>query len=907
MIGKTLSHYRIVEKIGAGGMGEAYRTRDGSAGRDLAVNVLLWCLKGRLLLLLLFASVTLAAGQAPEKRPDPKRPETLSPKDTAEVSFEQKLLGTIPQEFDYPAEAGFRIHHWRDSPRAHRLGEAADVYLAPSRVGRCGKRFCRFEFVGNRLTAGKLWGQALWVAFNRTGTQAAYLASQRGKVFFVVGNKKGPEFDEIGLPFLSPDGQTVGYIAVERGPLKPRTFIVVGNKKVPLEEKEVIEISWRPVWRKLFGIPSIYEAGAITTRWRPLFSPDSRRVAYKRKLRGKHAIVVLEGPWEEPGELAATSGPDFDQVGLPVFSPNGSTLAYAAKRGGKWFLVVGDKHGPRFDQVAHPVFSPDGSALAYAAKRGGKWFLVVGEKHGPEFYKVWRPHFSPDSRTVAYAATITEVWLFSVRRTSRIVTVVVGGKPGPEFVAVDHPVFSPDGSLVAYAAKKDHADEKWFLVVGDKRGPELDGVWSPVFSPDGSKVAYGALQGRGLWWKVMEVRKEKGEVVLLASYAETQRRVPPETPGAKTTVTESERQAMVAAAKALKAADLPALRQKAESGDPHAQYILGLAYAHAYGVERDPAHAIVWFRKSAEQGYPPGQNGLGVGYMAGDGVQKNEAEGIKWLRQAAEQNYAQGQSNLGLAYVTGRAVPKDAAVAVKWFRQAAAQGNPYGEYRLGVCYLVGEGVPQDEAQGLKWVRQAAEQDAPGVHHGMAHLYDDGLGVRKDHAEAARWYRKAADEGHPEAQFDLGVAYWNGEGVRRDPYEAMAWFRKAAEQGDAVASYHLGLAERKWWPWHSRNREAARLWFQRAAEQGFPMAAFELGKIYAKGKEVPRDYAAAYTWFLIAYELDKRDDWADSRPHETTEMRKKLPGDTAKARKKLTAKQAAESEERTFEWLKAHLQ
>ena len=92
MIGKTLGHFRVVGKLGEGGMGEVYRATDTKLGRDVALTVLPAQLAG-----------------------DAERLERFEREARAVASLNQMALRRRPFEGDSSAELASAI--LRDTPR----------------------------------------------------------------------------------------------------------------------------------------------------------------------------------------------------------------------------------------------------------------------------------------------------------------------------------------------------------------------------------------------------------------------------------------------------------------------------------------------------------------------------------------------------------------------------------------------------------------------------------------------------------------------------------------------------------------------------------------------------------------------------------------------------------------------
>ena len=171
-----------------------------------------------------------------------------------------------------------------------------------------------------------------------------------------------------------------------------------------------------------------------------------------------------------------------------VLSADNQRIAWVERtgKGAAAMAVNGRLTGAAYDEISLIVMSPDGTRVAYAARRGAAWRMVLdGREIGPECAAVspTGATFSRDGRRLAYGAWIKDRWY-----------AIVDGRPA---VKEGHPsigafAFSPDGRRFAYVAG---AGDQRALVTDGVIGPSHDVIGDPVWSPDGKHLAFAAADG----------------------------------------------------------------------------------------------------------------------------------------------------------------------------------------------------------------------------------------------------------------------------------------------------------------------------------------------------------------------------------------------------------------------------
>jgi len=135
------------------------------------------------------------------------------------------------------------------------------------------------------------------------------------------------------------------------------------------------------------------------------------------------------------------------------------------------------------------------------------------------------------------------------------------------------------------------------------------------------------------------------------------------------------------------------LEKLAQTGNPDAQYHLGMMYNNGLGVKQDPRKAFDWFTKAADSGNPLAAYKVGC-YYAGEFqvVPLNREKSLSFKLIAANAGYSYAQTDVGNACFE----KKDYDEAIKWWKLAAAQGYLQALNNLSIAYYEGQIVPENK-------------------------------------------------------------------------------------------------------------------------------------------------------------------------------------------------------------------
>ena len=177
---------------------------------------------------------------------------------------------------------------------------------------------------------------------------------------------------------------------------------------------------------------------------------------------------------------------------------------------------------------------------------------------------------------------------------------------------------------------------------------------------------------------------------------------------------------------ALPASIGPTLRSAAASGDPAAEYEIGLRYAEGRGVPQNFGEALRWLDQAAKAGFAPAQFRLASMNEKGEGMKKDLQAARQLYLLAADKGHAKAMHNLAVLHAEGIDGKPDYKVAAQWFRRAAGYGIADSQYNLAILYARGIGIDRNLAESYKWFALAAakgDQDSAGKRDDVAGRLD----------------------------------------------------------------------------------------------------------------------------------------------------------------------------------------
>ncbi len=567
LIGHTFGHYRIVEKIGEGGMGEVYRAHDERLDRDVAIKVL-------------HASVAQDAGRL------------------ARFEREAKAVAKL----DHPNILA--IHDFGTSEGVtYAVTELLDGQNLRQSIPASGMAWQKTVEMGAAIADGLAAAHAKAIVHRDLKPENVFVTSDgRIKVLdFGLAQMKEPVDEEAETATLTPAGTVAGTIMGTMGYMSPEQLrgeqadarsdifalgcvlyemlsgkaaflrnstaettaaILVeeppslsdSETTIPLELERATrrcvekspEARFQSAADLAFNLRSIgtgsdvpvmatpTKGTSVGARW---IKPVFRRYA----LIATGLVIALVASWmlwnsELLRSRTAPVNVKFAQVTalpgveqFPSLSPDGQWVVYSAAGADDFDIYLQSTSGRMpicltEDSTAdddQPAFSPDGQRIAFRSSREGGGIFVMG-RTGEAVRRVTRagfnPSWSPDGTMLTYASERVGLMPLNWEGESELWVVPVDGGEERQLGSGDGvmPRWSPQGHRIVYQTRIGTDTQMDIMTIpaqGGEPTPVLSDTatdWSPTWSPDGRFIYFISDRGGSMnLWRI-SVDEESG-------------------------------------------------------------------------------------------------------------------------------------------------------------------------------------------------------------------------------------------------------------------------------------------------------------------------------------------------------------------------------------------------------------
>lgn len=208
--------------------------------------------------------------------------------------------------------------------------------------------------------------------------------------------------------------------------------------------------------------------------------------------------------WESPSAFNLTNAAISPTGKRAVFQFRGEIIT-VPKEDGTWRNLSNSSSSAE----RYPIWSPDGSKVAWFSDQSGEYTLMISDQFGleePEMIELpnptyyFRPDWSPDSKYIAYTDTDYNLWYVNVE-SGEAEMVDTDGYAHPNRTL--NPVWSPDSKWIAYVKLLDNQFKAVHVhnIESGETHQLTDGMSdaiTPVWSEDGKYLYFLASTDYGL-------------------------------------------------------------------------------------------------------------------------------------------------------------------------------------------------------------------------------------------------------------------------------------------------------------------------------------------------------------------------------------------------------------------------